>query len=201
MCDSEEIWKPIPGYDGWYEVSDRGRVRSFKKQNDERRETPRILSDWKNKYGYSQVGLCLDGTRIYCTVHRLVMNAFNPHPNSGKLEINHLNGVRDDNRLSNLEWCTRRENVEHAIRSNEYDPAKGVEPPKSPRGSNNKRAKLDENQVCYIRAQYATSRISQANLADIWGCSQSVISKVVLNIKWKHAHLVCHYDYKDSDDD
>ncbi|MCM1217913.1 MAG: HNH endonuclease [Lachnospiraceae bacterium] len=78
--------------------------------------------------------LCLmDGTRKCFKVHRLVMNTFCPIENSEELQVNHINGHKDDNRLENLEWCTRSENLIHAFKT-------GLE--ERPKGEKNPRHKL-----------------------------------------------------------
>ena len=93
----EEIWKLITGYDGKYEVSDFGNVRNAK--------TGRIMK-LQNHNGYLRVSLNNNGKKLWL-VHRLVLETFLPI--DGK-EVNHKNHITSDNRLENLEWCTRSEN-------------------------------------------------------------------------------------------
>lgn len=99
-----EIWKDIFGYDGMYQVSDLGRVRSLKFGK------VRVLRPGTNNAGYLIVILCKDGNRKYFLVHRLVASAFIENDNIFNTEINHKNEKKTDNRVSNLEWCDRQYN-------------------------------------------------------------------------------------------
>lgn len=99
-----EHWKDIEGYDGLYQVSDLGRVRS--KHSGEWK----ILKCGKNNNGYLQVGLCKDRKRKCVTVHRLVAQAFIPNDDETKNEINHIDECKQNNRVSNLEYCDRSYN-------------------------------------------------------------------------------------------
>lgn len=115
-----EQWLPIVGYEGYYEVSDRGRVRSLDREvvyTDGRVYWYRgkILKCNVNKTnGALMVHLYKGCNRQAHTVHRLVLNAFCPTSNNS-LEVNHKNGNRADNSLNNLEWCTRQENMKHGF--------------------------------------------------------------------------------------
>lgn len=100
-----EKWKDIDGYDGAYQVSDLGRVRSLKFGK------TRVLRAYKNRYGYLKVFLWKDGKRHNIYVHRLVARAFIPNSDKTKNEINHINEDKTDNRVYNLEWCDRSYNV------------------------------------------------------------------------------------------
>lgn len=95
-----ERWKPIFGYDGMYEVSDLGRVRSSKSGE------LKLMRASKDKGGYSIVCLYRDGKRKPFLVHRLVASAFIPNYNIFNTDINHINECKSDNRVENLEWCT-----------------------------------------------------------------------------------------------
>lgn len=100
----DEIWKPVKGFEGKYEVSSQGKIRSFKKiKNDFI-----ILKNIERK-GYYRVYI---GRKFY-SVHRIVAETFIPNLNK-KPYINHKNGIKTDNRVENLEWCTRSENAYHA---------------------------------------------------------------------------------------
>ncbi len=99
-----EVWRDVPGYEGLYQVSDRGQVFSV------RRKKLRKLNDTGR--GYLQVALAKDGQRTHPLVHRLVAEAFIPNLEN-KPQINHINGDKTDNRVENLEWCTMSENLFH----------------------------------------------------------------------------------------
>ena len=110
MMENYEIWKDCKGYEGLYQVSSLGRVWSVRKQ--------RYLSQNRktgSNEGYMEVILTAkNGKKKYERVHRLVALAFLDNPNSFPV-VNHLNGIKDDNRVENLEWTTVRGNTKHAV--------------------------------------------------------------------------------------
>lgn len=108
----KEIWKPIEGYEGLYEVSTLGRIKSLHYHNG---SNTRILKPRKVKDGYLMVALYRNKIRKNYQVHHLVANAFICNPNNYN-EINHKNLNKCDNSVNNLEWITRRENVLHYFR-------------------------------------------------------------------------------------
>jgi len=103
----KEIWKTIDGFNGDYEVSNLGNVRSYK----HRKPKLMALCDYR---GYKRIELFKDGFGRLYSVHRLVANAFIKN-NKNKETVNHLNGIKSDNRVENLEWATRSENDLHAF--------------------------------------------------------------------------------------
>ena len=115
----DEIWKDIPGYKGRYQASNLGRIKSLKRKvkilNGKRTVRERIMKMTKDKDGYYRAGL--NKPSVYNTVpmftHRLIGKAFIPNPEN-KPQINHKNGVKDDNRVENLEWVTNQENMTHS---------------------------------------------------------------------------------------
>ena len=102
----EEIWKPIKDFEGYYEVSNIGRVRSL---NYKRTGKEKILKNIEDYKGYLEVGLTKNGKRKQFKVHRLVAEAFIPNPEN-KPCIDHINTVKSDNRVENLRWVTYKEN-------------------------------------------------------------------------------------------
>lgn len=109
---SVEIWKPVVGYEGLYSVSNLGRVRSDATRG-HNGKTGRIMTE-DNSCGYAAVRLTGYGCSKAYKSHRLVCSAFIPNP-LGLPHVNHKNGVRMDNRVENLEWCTALQNSRHAI--------------------------------------------------------------------------------------
>jgi hypothetical protein len=117
---SEQIWKDVIGYEGLYQVSNFGNIRSLdrivKKPNEIsyiRKGKPCIQS--KNNLGYMTVGLTVNNVKVNKYVHRLVAEAFIPNPNNYP-QVNHINCDKTDNRIHNLEWCTNSQNQIHNIR-------------------------------------------------------------------------------------
>lgn len=114
----EEEWRSIEDYDGIYEVSNNAIVRSLdryvrSKHNSIKFCKGQILKPHKDKDGYLRVRLCKNGKSKGEGVHRIVLKAFISNPEN-KPQCNHINGIKDDNRLTNIEWCTISENTKHA---------------------------------------------------------------------------------------
>ena len=100
-----EVFKDIKGFEGHYQVSTLGRIKSFKRG-------ATILKPFICKKGYMHIDLLLMGKRNTSIVHRLVAKTFIPNPEN-KPEVNHINEIKHDNRLINLNWMTRLENIHH----------------------------------------------------------------------------------------
>ena len=112
-----EKWKDIDGYDGMYQVSDLGRVRS--RYSGEWR----VLRPGTNSVGYSTVSLHNNKKQNTIKVHRLVASAFIPNDDESKTQINHINEVKTDNRVTNLEWCDRSYNMSYnGLQKRRYHP-------------------------------------------------------------------------------
>ena len=108
-----EKWRAIPGYEGFYQVSDLGNIRSI------RFNKIRNMKSW-DSHGYRAVELCMNNNRYTVGIHRLVALTFIPNPEN-KPEVNHKDRNKSNNNVENLEWVTQSENVAHAYRH-------GVEP-------------------------------------------------------------------------
>ena len=108
-----EIWENIKNYEGKYQVSNMGNVKSLNFNNTKR---PAILVKKVNRRGYEYVCLSQYGKRSYSAVHRLVAEAFIPNPDN-KEQINHIDGNKRNNSMYNLEWVSQSENINHAIRT------------------------------------------------------------------------------------
>lgn len=124
----EEVWKPLLNWPG-YEVSNKACVRSYRNKDGfgkpEFVDTPHPVTVQTNKDGYKYVMLMRDGKQRKAYIHHLMGEAFIPNP-EGKPEINHENGIKDANDLSNFTWMTHAENMEHARRTGLIDKEKMV---------------------------------------------------------------------------
>ena len=168
-----EVWKDIPGYEGDYQVSNQGRVKSFKRYGG---EIERILRPLDRGHGYLHVNLHCNKKRKGVTIHSLVMLAFTGERPDG-MDINHIDGVKTNNHLDNLEYCTRAENTQHA-----FDTGLQV----SLSGEENGYSKLTRKQVLEIRARYKAGGISQEKIGQEYGVSHPTISNIVNRKAWKH---------------
>lgn len=178
--NTTEQWKPVVGFEGLYEVSDMGRVRSL----DRYIRHPKgglahiagcvlTLRPGTSTSTYLRIGLCKNGVKSQHSVHRLVAMAFLPNPEN-KPQVNHKEKPKTDNRVSNLEWATRPEDDAHKT-------ANGWDTP----GAKNGMAKLTEAQVIEIRNLRKQGWPLQ-ELATRYGVDQSNISAIVLRKSWYH---------------
>ena len=140
----QEIWKEIEGYDGFYQVSNLGDVKSIGGQIGNAIRKPRVLKQSLTIDGYPKVRLQRGNEDRTVTVHRLVAMYFVPNPNNEET-VNHIDGNKMNNVFSNLEWTDRSGQMHHAYKLNL----------KSARvGSSNSNAKLTPKEVRYIRDNY-----------------------------------------------
>ena len=150
---SNESCKDVCGYEGLYAVTTLGRVWSYRKK--------KYMKFRIDKKEYSNVIFCKNSKRTEIRVHRLVGLAFIENL-QGKPQINHKNGIKSDCRVSNLEWVTARENIQHA----------------SDMGLN-KTYKLTYDDKVLICKIHRTFEISQKRIADIFGVSQPAIHYII----------------------
>lgn len=109
-----EIWKPIKGTKGFIEVSNKGRVRSLLRGN------PRLLKPQTDGCGYYRIRVTIEREKMTYKVHREVAKAFIDNPDNLP-QVNHIDGNKTNNSVSNLEWVTNRENAHHAIKNGLWD--------------------------------------------------------------------------------
>jgi hypothetical protein len=174
-CDQNqrgERWLPVPGFEHRYQVSDLGRVRRLGSKAVKR------LSRTHN--GYLAVTLWDGGRCRGFKVHRLVLEAFGGRPFRRGEETNHKDGVKTNNRLTNLEVVSAKENVAHAIRTGLRDY----------RGEKHPRAKLTEGDAREIRLLHAggsrAGGVTQVSLAKKFGVSKDAIYSIIKRRNWKH---------------
>jgi len=174
----EEIWREIPKYDGFYEVSTLGNVRSMTRRINVGRGVrlviSKVLKQADTKDGYKCIVLKTKSHEMFnIRVHRLVCLAFLDNPEL-KPNINHKNGVKSDNRLDNLEWCTQSENVRHSYEM-------GFQKIKS--GFTHDQAKLNPKEVDSIRRLLGV--MPQHKIADMYMVSQQLVSRIKCNLAYK----------------
>jgi hypothetical protein len=166
----ENIWKEIPGYEGIYEVSCNGEVKSLSRkirklnhksifliQTKEKILKPEIV--WNNRL---RVVLCRDKSKKRVQIHRIVALTFIPNPEN-KPCINHIDGNPQNNNYKNLEWCNSKENAQHAVRTGLWKQIK----------------KLNDKQIEEIRIQKSSSSKTYNQLAIDFNVSISTIYNVI----------------------
>lgn len=171
-----ETWKNVPGYYGRYQVSDMGRIRSFVNSSSRKVDDWHFIKSRISNCGDEIVTLSLMGkTKIY-SIHRLVLLSFRGYSN---LTCNHKNGIKTDNRLSNLEYISCSENNKHAYRI-------GL---KSARGSKNGRSKLNETIASEIKKIHRENYITKQRcreLGRIYNVSPQAIYDIKTGRRWGH---------------
>lgn len=155
----EEIWRDVLGYEGFYKISNLGRLMSLNRTD--KKGSNIIMKPYQSR-GYFQVNLKVKGIRKMKHIHRLIAIAFIPNPEN-KPHINHIDGNKGNNSMSNLEWCTPQENVRHA-----YDILNVI----------NKRRKLSKEDVFYILSLGNFSDKKSLELSKIFNVSKSCISSI-----------------------
>ena len=113
--NENEVWKDVTGYEGLYKVSDKGNVFSVERRDSRGVKRGGITLNPRHTRGYLQVALFKNGERKNKYIHRLVTEAFIPNPENHP-DVNHLDEIKSNNELSNLEWCTREYNNNYGTR-------------------------------------------------------------------------------------
>jgi hypothetical protein len=182
-----ETWRAVVGFEGLYEVSTTGSVRSLERVV--RRRCKRvpfktvrgtILKPCIKKGGYPEVALSKDGRPKRMMIHRLVALAFIPNPEPAVLTcVDHINGNTADARIENLRWVTQKQNINYARDRGAFDNRT------YPNGSRAPNAKLTEEAVILIRnscVKYGDKR----KIAERFGVDQSLISRILKRKAWAH---------------
>lgn len=173
-----ELWKDLYGYEGIYQVSSLGNIKRLpliikSKNNIHKYYKEMLLKPSKTKYGYLKVSLT-KYKKITYLLHRLVALTFIDNPEN-KPQVNHKDANKSNNNISNLEWVTSNENIQHAYRNGLIKPMKGIL---------NGSSVLNENQVLEIRK--LKGKMFNKDIAKIYNCGSSTISRIFNNITWKH---------------
>jgi hypothetical protein len=162
----KELWKKVIDYEDYYIVSNIGRVKNLK--------TNKIIAQTLNKDGYWCCGLYKNKKHKVFITHRLMMIAFVPNPEN-KEQVNHINAIKTDNILVNLEWSTPKENTIHACKMGLMNYSKGSE---------HYASKLTDEDVIEIRRlSLSTTKIK---ISKIYNVSDSCICNIVNRKRWKH---------------
>jgi hypothetical protein len=173
----EEIWKPIPNY-SLYHASNMGFIKTFNWKN---KGTEAIIKPALDNCGYLRTMLKRDDGIFHTVkVHRIIASTFLDNADN-KPCVNHINCIKSDNRVINLEWCTISENIKHAYKMNSL----------SQKGECNACATLTDKQVLEIRQNYtygkkAKSGITKKEIAEKYNTSFSVIKRIIQGKTWKH---------------
>ena len=155
-----EQWKSIAGYEGIYEVSDLGRVKSLKHGKE------RILKPGKDRGGYLQVVLYKDGKKKMLLVHRLVADAFIPNQNNLDT-VNHKDEVKTNNVASNLEWMSQKDNLNYGTRNKRASESKINHP------SLSKKVQMLDKKTCELLATFPSTMEAER----VTGIDQGSISQ------------------------
>jgi hypothetical protein len=167
VSDGPEIWSPVLNYDFLYEVSNYGNIKSWG-----RNKKGGLLSLYETAQGYTRASFSKNKTIVGKFVHVLVAFAFVENPEK-KPEVNHLYGIKFDNRKSQLEWSTKSENIQHAVMMGLWNPTKG---------STNGMSKLLNEQVLDI----FNSKESTKYLADKFKVTATTINLIKSGKTWSH---------------
>lgn len=167
-----ELWRDIPNLEGYYQISTFGNVKSCDRTI--RHTQEQHTRQWKGKLlnysfvgkGYPSVCLSVKGKVVRFYIHRLVATTFIPNPENKK-QVNHIDGNKLNNHISNLEWCTNQENSKHAYYTGLSDVPK----------------KLNKEQVEEIQL-LINKGISQRDIGKRFGVSQAQVSNIKRGVSW-----------------
>ena len=165
--DNLEIWKDIPEYENLYQISNLGRVKSLSRRNKKRVNQEKFMKLILNSYGYYQVWLCKNNQSKGFLVHRLVALAFIPNENNLS-EVNHIDAIKTNNVVSNLEWCSHTDNMKHANKL-------GLISTKEMTESKRKYTKIDLDKVLELRA----ANKSHIQISKDTGIHKSTVKRMV----------------------
>lgn len=173
----EEKWKEIKGYNGIYSVSNTGKVkRNIPTCKAQAREIGFNQKKKNLDYTLRCVILSLDKVKEKFSIHRLVAIYFIPNKNKKRNCINHIDGNPLNNCVTNLEWCTNKENTHHAIRTGLHKVT----------GQDHPNAKLKNIDIINIRQEYSKGNITQTSLGKKYDVTQTNIRSIVTRKLWKH---------------
>jgi len=177
----DEIWKDISGYEGCYQVSNLGRVRSCDRYTSHKTGTQfvrgQLLKPWMNDKGYFYVQLHKDSKGKKEKVHRLVAFAFVDGFFEGS-QVNHIDGVKINNQASNLEFCTASKNMYHSY-------SMGLQPVRNVKGERHPSAKLTTQDVLAIRERISNGD-RRSDIAKDYPVTVDTIHSIAARHIWSH---------------
>ena len=180
MTVKSEIWKNIKSYEGLYQISNLGNVRSLDRviegggSQNKRKLKGRVLKSSLKSNGYLGFTLCKEGSFKYVSGHRLVAENFlkNPH---GLKQVNHIDGNKVNNEVTNLEWCNAFQNMKHAFESNLVDN----------RGEGSPNSKYKEKEILEVK-KLLQEGYGNSIIAKMTGVSRTTVYRIKMNLQWRH---------------
>lgn len=174
-----EIWKDIKGYEGVYQISNIGRVKSLARtvrysNGATHTVQEKIKSTRKNPDGYLRTSLSSHSNKINYSIHRLVAEHFIDN-NQNLEQVNHIDGNKENNAVTNLEWCTSAGNMKHAHRTGLIHYSNGEK---------HQWSKLTEKDVIKIMELVKDKTLTQKQIGEMFGISHSVISRIKNGTRW-----------------
>lgn len=187
----DEVWNDIPGYEGWYQASSLGRVRSVDRRVGHRGggkalRRGRVLEKGRIWSGYEKVCLSKNGKPTTHSVHRLICTTFHGPPPSRWHHAAHADGVRDNNVASNLSWKTPVENEGDKKRHGTARVGDAVSYESRPRGERHGGSKLTASQVIELRRVHKETGIGAHRLSRLLGVTKTNISHILSRKTWRH---------------
>lgn len=165
-----EEWKPIIGFEDFYQISNYGRVKTTHKNNNSKT----IKKPFYSK-GYLKIQLCLNKKQTNYSIHRLVALHFIDNPQN-KSDVNHLRGFKDDNVFTQLEWSTHQQNTKHAYENKICIRAKG----------NITNVKLTKQNILDIKSIYFKNGMSDKEISKIFNVSRQTINNIKNQKYWNN---------------
>lgn len=186
-----EVWQDIPGYEGLYQASTCGRIKSVERtrnigiNNKQKQIIYERLLKYRNAHGYSNVGLCKDSLQKQYRVHRLIAQTFLPTPKSELTQVNHKDENKFNNRVENLEWCTAKYNTNYGTGPVRRSKSQRNHPLKSKAVI---QKDLDGNFIALYPSIIEAERITGYNNAHIAACCKhKKHHNTAYGYKWEYA--------------
>jgi len=172
-----ELWKDVKGFENIYVVSNYSRIKSLIRKTKTWQIHKEIIVSTNSKArGYVKFPAHKDGKRYNLLFHRIIAEAWIPNPNNFP-DVNHINAIRDDNRIENLEWVTHSMNIRHAYKMGN----------KNQKGEKNNSAKINQNIANNIRIYHEQfPHLSQKEIGKVFGLSREHIKDIVNYKTWNY---------------